>query len=69
VGAINVAVYRFTVWDHARGENVVSPRLATLNTIEELDGVPDKGSMQLVDETELDSDGFYSGTPDNASPK
>ena len=69
MGAINVAVYRFTVWDHARGENVVSPRLATLNTIEELDGVPDKASMQLVDESELDSDGYYSGKQENPSQR
>jgi hypothetical protein len=59
VSAIKIAVYRFAVWDHDRGENVIALRMATLAAITQAKGLPDSGSMRLVDESELDGDGFY----------
>ena len=59
VANIKVAVYRFTLWDPDQGENVLAPRMATLATIEQVDGRPDRRSMLLIEESELDGEGFY----------
>lgn len=58
VATIKVAVYRFTVWDRERGERVVATQMGTLAAIEQVNGVPERTSMLLVDESELDADGF-----------
>ena len=65
VANIKVAVYRFTLWDPDQGENVLAPRMATLATIEQVDGRPDRRSMLLIEESELDGEGFY--PPESAS--
>ncbi len=61
--AIKVAVYRFSVWDHERGENVTAPRMGTREAIELAGGVPAADSMLLVPEIDVDGDGFYPPKP------
>ncbi len=57
--AIKVAVYRFSVWDHDRGEKVTASRMGTREALELAGGVPEADSMRLVPETDVDGEGFY----------
>jgi hypothetical protein len=57
--AIKVAVYRFSLWDPERGENVTAPRAGTREAIELAGGVPEADSMRLVPESDVDGEGFY----------
>jgi hypothetical protein len=53
------AVYRFYVWSQETGENVLTPRAATLDTIKRVNGDPDFSTETLVEVAELDGNGFY----------
>jgi hypothetical protein len=52
-------VYRFTVWDQIIGDNVLAPRFATLQAIGRVRGGPLTETMRLVNDGDLDDDGFY----------
>ena len=52
-------VYRFQVWDHNMGENVWAPRMATLEAIKRANGVAEPLTETLVEEAQLDGNGFY----------
>jgi hypothetical protein len=54
-----VKVYRFQIWDQNMGENVWTPRSATLDAIKRVNGFADFPSEQTVDDAELDGNGFY----------
>jgi hypothetical protein len=60
-----VTVYDFTTYDPTVGEMVRSPRPATLETIVACEGTLLEDTVQQVDVSELDGNGFYytSGTP------
>jgi hypothetical protein len=61
----DVYVYYFTERDEASGENMLSTRLATLETIKGR-GEPVMESQIVVDATELDGDGFHNAAVGNA---
>jgi hypothetical protein len=61
----DVYVYYFTERDPASGENMLSTRLATLETIKGW-GEPVMESQIVVDATELDGDGFLNAGVGNA---
>ena len=54
-------VYCFYSYEPGSGRLVHSPRAATLETIERLDGVPMKETRLEVPESAVDADGFYDG--------
>jgi hypothetical protein len=54
-----VAVYNFVVWDQENGENVVAPRKATVEAITRVKGAAHLSTETLVEESELDGNGFY----------
>ncbi|HXF79900.1 MAG TPA: hypothetical protein VN598_13610 [Usitatibacter sp.] len=54
-------VYCFYTYDCGSGRMVHSPRAATMDTIEKLDGVPLKESVLEVDERDVDSCGYLRG--------
>jgi hypothetical protein len=58
-----VAVYRFYVKDPAGGENFISPRFATLSTIERRDCQPITSTRKMVDESQIDGGGFFPRRP------
>ena len=55
----DVAVYHFKVRDYYPGENVTSPRFATLETIKRIKGEPIENTRIIVSDTDLDGNGFY----------
>ena len=61
----DVYVYRFTGWDGPTRPDIKS-RLATLETIKEI-GDPIMESQIVVDDAELDSNGFFYGSAANNS--
>ena len=61
----DVYVYRFTGWDGPT-ESDVRSRRATLETIKEI-GTPLMESQIVVDDGELDADGFFRGSVANDS--
>jgi hypothetical protein len=54
-------VYCFYTYDCGSGRMVHSPRAATIETIEKLDGVPVKESAIEVDEQDVDAHGYLRG--------
>ena len=58
-----VTVYTFVIWDHDRGSTVIYPRMATLETIAKMRGKVNEDSAWVVDASQLDIEGFYSGNP------
>jgi hypothetical protein len=56
---VKVAVFRFTLTDRATGKAIEQPRMATQHAIREKLGQPLLHSERLVNESELDNDGFY----------
>jgi hypothetical protein len=54
-------VYCFYIYDCGSGRMVHSPRAATIETIEKLDGVPMKESALEVAEDEVDAHGYLRG--------
>ncbi len=56
-------VYRFQVWDHDTGDNVWAPRMATLEAIKRVNGAAELSTETLVEEAELDGNGFYPAKP------
>jgi hypothetical protein len=63
----DVYVYCFTGWNDANDVSSGSPRRATLETIKEF-GEPIMESQIVVDDAELDSNGFFDGAVSNADP-
>jgi hypothetical protein len=57
---VDVAVYRFVWWDQNAGENVATPRFATLEAIARCDGEPIEDTRRLVDRDQLNGSGFLS---------
>jgi hypothetical protein len=55
---VDAAVYRFVWWDQNAGENVVTPRFATLEAITRCDGEPIEDTRRLVDSDRLNGNGF-----------
>jgi hypothetical protein len=53
-----IAVYRFTWRDKETGEMVENPRFATLKAIKLHDGRNIEASRRIVDDTDIDIDGF-----------
>ncbi len=53
------AIYRFYWWDQNIGDNVLAPRSATLETIKRVNGDPDLSTETIVEEAELDGNGYY----------
>jgi hypothetical protein len=53
-----VEVYYFTGWDQMQGDNLLSKRPATMEAIKARDGTALPETMQLVDSSELDGNGF-----------
>jgi hypothetical protein len=60
---IKVAVYTFQGGDADKLLPVVGLRMATIDAIRHVRGEPEFNSRQLVDESEIDDSGFYSGGP------
>jgi hypothetical protein len=54
-----IAVHRFTVWDQTAGENVITPRFATLEAIRRVQGDFLPETNRVVDSSDLDGDGFF----------
>jgi|HubBroStandDraft_1064217.scaffolds.fasta_scaffold130190_2 hypothetical protein len=54
----HVEVYLFTGWHQMQGDNLPSERAATLDAIKARGGTPLPETMQVVDSSELDGDGF-----------
>jgi hypothetical protein len=63
IGMIKVAVYTFQGGDADKRLRAAGLRMATLDAIRRVRGEPDFNSGQLVDESEIDDSGFYSGSP------
>jgi hypothetical protein len=53
-----IAVYRFVCCDKESGENVESPRFATLKAIKLRDGRNVEDSRRIVDDCDVDENGF-----------
>jgi hypothetical protein len=60
-----VEVYFFTGWDQMHGDNLQSKQPATLDAIKARGGTPLPETMQVVDSSELDGNGFLK--PDQPS--
>jgi hypothetical protein len=58
---IKVAVYTFRSTDADQALPATRLRMATLEAIRHLHGEPEFNSRQLVNESEIDDSGFYSG--------
>ena len=56
-------VYTFVIYDHDKGGPVIYPRMATRRTIANMRGKVNEDSAWVVDEGQLDVEGFYSGDP------
>jgi hypothetical protein len=63
----DVYVYCFTGWNGATDVSSGSPRRATLETIKAF-GEPIMESQIVVDDAELDTNGFFDGGVSNADP-
>lgn len=57
-----VTVYTFYVYDHDQGKTVIYPRMATLAAIARMRGKMNEETAWVVEATQLDVEGFYSGT-------
>ena len=44
---------------HNTGQNVLAPRSATLDAITRVNGIADLPTEEMIDEAELDANGFY----------
>ena len=62
----DVYVYQFTGWDRSTESDVRSTRRATLETIKAI-GDPIMESQIVVDDAELDANGFFCGSVANDS--
>jgi hypothetical protein len=58
-----VAVYYFTGWDQMEGDNLISKRPATLEAIKARGGTHLPETVQIVDSSELDGNGFLNTPP------
>lgn len=60
-----VTVYRFEVWeqDKSGGDMVWAPRMATLETVERVNGRADRASATEVERSDLDGSGYYPARP------
>lgn len=56
-----VPVYTFVIYDHDKGTTVTYPRMATRRTIANMRGKVNEDSAWVVDERDLDVEGFYLG--------
>ena len=56
-----VTVYTFVIWDHDKGATVIYPRMATLEAIAKMRGKVNEDTAWVVDASDLDVEGFYSG--------
>jgi hypothetical protein len=54
-----VAVYRFKHLDADHNRDITAPRMATREAIARAHGTVVEASEKLVDESELDGNGFY----------
>jgi len=54
-------VYTFVIYDHDKGTTVTYPRMATRRTIANMRGKVNEDSAWVVDERDLDVEGFYLG--------
>ena len=58
-----VKVFKFKHVDDDINEDVVAPRMATREAIQRVRGEAIDATMQMVDESELDWNGFYPKKP------
>jgi hypothetical protein len=58
-----VKVFKFKHVDDDINEDVVAPRMATREAIQRVRGEAIDATMQMVDESELDGNGFYPKKP------
>ena len=56
-----VTVYTFVVWDHDQHKTTIYPRMATLEAIAKMRGKVNEDTAWIVDTSDLDVEGFYSG--------
>jgi hypothetical protein len=61
--AAYATVYTFVIWDHDKAATVIYPRMATVEAIAKMRGKVNEDSAWVVDTSELDVEGFYSGHP------
>lgn len=61
-------VYCFDFYPPGSGELVHSPRAATLDRIERMDGIPLTDTGLEVDEDEVDANGFFIGKANCTHP-
>jgi hypothetical protein len=54
-----VKVFKFEHTDEHNNHTVRAPRMATFETIRRVQGVLIESTMKMVDESELDGNGFY----------
>lgn len=59
--AKSVPVYTFVIYDHDKGTTVTYPRMASRRTIANMRGKVNEDSAWVVDERDLDVEGFYLG--------
>ncbi len=57
-----VTAYSFILWDHDRGATITYPRMATPAAIARMRGKVNEDSAWIVNASELDIEGFYSGS-------
>ncbi|HWM70341.1 MAG TPA: hypothetical protein VNO35_27455 [Steroidobacteraceae bacterium] len=56
-----ITVYTFVIWDHDRQTTTIYPRMATLAAIAKMRGKVNEDTAWVVDASDLDVEGFYSG--------
>ena len=64
----DVYIYNFVMSNNQNGENMISARPATLEAIEHRGGEPLMGSQIVVDDTQLDANGFLVGGEEAMDP-
>ena len=60
-----IAVYTFEVWDPQKGAIIVAPRMGTAEAIRRVKGMANLESKRFVDESTVDTDGFYPAAAGN----
>ena len=55
-------VYTFVIYDHDKGATTIYPRMATREAIAKMRGKVNEETAWVVEASELDIEGFYSGT-------
>jgi hypothetical protein len=58
-----VKVFKFEHVDEHNNATVRAPRMATLDAIDRVKGVAIQATMKMVDESDLDGNGFYPKKP------